>query len=92
LTAHASESLLRVFAVPIYEYTCEQCETKFEKLVRSMSSAGGDKPACPKCGSTQTGRSLSVFAVGAEGAKSSGASPAPGMCGRCGGPGPCGMG
>jgi putative FmdB family regulatory protein len=76
--------------VPIYEYTCQGCETKFEKLVRTMSSKDDAQTIpCPKCGSTKTARSFSVFAVGAEQAKSS---PAPGMCGRCGGPGPCAMG
>jgi putative FmdB family regulatory protein len=73
--------------MPIYEYACKSCEAKFEKLVRSMSSQ--EKVPCPSCGSTQTARALSVFAVGAEGAKSVPAS-APG-CGRCGGPGPCAM-
>ena len=74
--------------MPIYEYTCQQCETKFEQLVRTMN--GSEKIKCPRCGSGKTARALSVFAVGAEGAKSSAASDAP-MCGRCGGPGPCAM-
>jgi putative FmdB family regulatory protein len=80
--------------VPIYEYTCKSCETKFEKLVRAMSSAtDGEKVKCPDCGSVKTARSFSVFAVGAEGAKSSGASaPASGMCGCGRVPGTCGMG
>ena len=73
--------------MPIYEYTCEKCKTRFEKLVKSMGRA--EAAACPKCGSVKANRSLSVFAVGAESGKSS--EPAPGMCGRCGGPGPCGM-
>ncbi|HXE54629.1 MAG TPA: zinc ribbon domain-containing protein [Tepidisphaeraceae bacterium] len=74
--------------MPIYEYTCQQCNTKFEQLVRTMS--GSEKFKCPSCGSTKTARALSVFAVGVEGTKSSPASEAP-MCGRCGGPGPCAM-
>ena len=74
--------------MPIYEYTCRECDGKFEQLVRSMS--GGEKIKCPKCGSTKTARALSVFAVGADQPKSSGSSDAP-MCGRCGGPGPCAM-
>jgi putative FmdB family regulatory protein len=73
--------------VPIYEYGCNQCKTRFEKLVKSMASA--DRTVCPKCGSEKRARELSVFAVGAEGGKSDAAGP--GMCGRCGGPGPCGM-
>ena len=68
--------------VPIYEYACKQCETKFEKLVRSMNVS--EKIECPKCGSTNTARALSVFAVGAQSASKQ-SSDVP-MCGRCGGP------
>jgi putative FmdB family regulatory protein len=79
--------------MPIYEYTCEVCQTKFEKLVRAITSVDlAGKIACPECGSTKTARSFSVFAVGVEQPKSSSATSAPGMCGRCGGPGPCAMG
>jgi putative FmdB family regulatory protein len=73
--------------MPIYEYTCKSCNSHFERLIKSMSNS--EKIDCPKCGSKQTSRNLSVFAVASEGGKSS--SPEPGMCGRCGGPGPCGM-
>ena len=80
--------------MPIYEYTCNACDNRFEQLVRSMTTAEeGPAVKCPKCGSSKTARALSVFAVGSEsprGAKSSAA--APGMCGRCGGPGPCASG
>jgi putative FmdB family regulatory protein len=72
--------------MPIYEYTCKSCKNNFEQLVKSISSAG--KVNCPKCGSKETARNLSVFAVGSE--SKSQTSP-PGVCGRCGGPGPCGM-
>ena len=74
--------------MPIYEYACRKCGEKFEQLVRSMKAA--DEPQkCPKCGSQQTARSLSVFAVSS--AQGSG-SDAP-TCGRCGGaPGSCAMG
>jgi putative FmdB family regulatory protein len=75
--------------MPVYEYTCQSCQSRFEQLHRSMSETGG-KVACPKCKSTKTARALSVFAVGAEGPKSS-ESDAP-SCGRCGGaPGSCMM-
>ena len=79
--------------MPIYEYTCQSCNTKFDRLVRSMSTADGEaRPKCPECGSDRTARALSVFAVAAEGsAKSAGGSDAGPMCGRCGGPGPCAM-
>lgn len=71
--------------MPIYEYTCRKCEKKFEKLVRSMSST--EKAVCPECGSKQTDRELSVFAVSAESAKS-----APSMrCEGCAGGPSCPM-
>ncbi|HVT87822.1 MAG TPA: zinc ribbon domain-containing protein [Tepidisphaeraceae bacterium] len=73
--------------MPIYEYTCEKCNEHFEKLVRSIQNA--ETVSCPKCGSTKTVRSLSVFSVGAEQNKGQSS---PGGCGRCGGPGPCAMG
>ena len=76
--------------MPIYEYTCKACKKPFEQLVRTMN--GSAKVKCPQCGSSETARALSVFAVGAAGAKPASGGGAPGMCGRCGGPGPCGMG
>jgi putative FmdB family regulatory protein len=76
--------------VPIYEYACSKCSHTFEKLVRSMSST--EAIECPKCGSRQTERALSVFAVGAEGARSGASLPQGGCC-PCGkNPGACGMG
>jgi putative FmdB family regulatory protein len=72
--------------MPIYEYTCKSCKKQFEKLVKTMGSSAGVK--CPECGSGETVRNLSVFAVASESKPSS---YEPGMCGRCGGPGPCGM-
>ena len=85
--------------MPIYEYTCQACNEKFDQLQRTMSSAddgGAARVKCPSCGSTKTARALSVFAVGAEGAgakSKASASAAPGGgCGRCGGPGPCASG
>lgn len=79
--------------MPLYEYTCQKCHAKFEKLVRTMSDGEHEKVECPECKSTRTARSISVFAAvsGSAGAKSSaGHAPPPGGgCGRCGGPGPC---
>ncbi len=74
--------------MPIYEYTCKSCNKPFEHLQRTMSDA--PKPACPECGSKQTARKLSVFAVASDSVKTS--VDAPPTCGRCGGaPGSCGM-
>lgn len=68
--------------MPIYEYACKKCNAKFDQLVRTMN---GDAAAvkCPQCGSTQTTRALSVFAVAADTAKSSPSGGEAPMCG-CG--------
>ncbi len=52
--------------MPLYEYRCSDCETRFDAL-RAMSDA--DVPiVCPKCGSENTCRMISLFsAVGSEG-------------------------
>lgn len=47
--------------MPLYEYYCADCRTKFEAL-RSMSQA--DEPiACRHCGGLHTSREFSVFAA-----------------------------
>ena len=78
--------------MPIYEYTCKQCDNKFEQLVRTMS--GTEKIKCPECGSSKTARALSLFAVSSDKQPSAhipNRSDAP-SCGRCGGaPGSCSM-
>jgi len=40
--------------MPIYEYTCEKCDKKFEILI-----IGKDKPACPECGNRKVKRLMS---------------------------------
>ena len=44
--------------MPIYEYLCEDCGSKFEKLVRN-----GDAGACPTCGESHLKPQLSTFAA-----------------------------
>ena len=76
--------------MPIYEYTCKQCNGKFDQLVRTMG--GEPKVKCPACGSERTARNLSVFAVSSASGKGPSSGEAP-TCGRCGGlPGSCQMG
>jgi putative FmdB family regulatory protein len=41
--------------MPLYDYLCPQCQTRFEALVR-----GGTVPACPHCGATEPQRQLSM--------------------------------
>jgi putative FmdB family regulatory protein len=41
--------------MPIYEFECEECGSRFEELV----SADAGAPSCPACGSGRTRRLLS---------------------------------
>ena len=72
--------------MPIFEYLCEDCGTKFEKLVRN-----GDAVACPSCGQARLKTEFSTFSARANGraAKSesfpscpSGMCRTPDLCGR----------
>ncbi len=50
--------------MPIYEYTCEECETDFEKLsLGSSENNGGEAVACPACGSSSVFKRFSTFGV-----------------------------
>lgn len=72
--------------MPIYEYRCEDCGSKFEKLVRRT----GDGVECPSCGKAHLARQLSTFAAHANGKPQS--APQAGGCpaGMCATPGLCG--
>lgn len=72
--------------MPIYEYRCEDCGTRFEKLVRSSDTDG---PRCPSCGTAHLEQELSTFAAHANGRP---AQAMPGGCpaGMCRTPGLCG--
>jgi len=76
--------------MPLFEYSCKECDRQFESLVR-----GSETPACPGCHSTSLERRQSVFAARASsGASSASAMPMGGACGSCGdprGPGACSM-
>ncbi len=48
--------------MPIYEYRCVKCGERFELFVRS--SAQQSAPICPKCGSAEVRKALSLFGVG----------------------------
>lgn len=75
--------------MPLFEYSCKDCERQFETLVR-----GSETPACPSCHGTSLERRQSVFAARATGGASAAAPMAMGSCGSCGdprGPGACSM-
>lgn len=74
--------------MPLFEYTCESCQSDFELLVR-----GSEKPTCPSCDSSKLTKHLSVPAAHVSGSSDlpicSTPGPMPG--GGCGAP-QCGMG
>jgi len=71
--------------MPIYEYACRDCGSKFEQLVRADT-----EPACPQCRSKQLEKQLSVFATAASAPDAVPAMASPcGTCGHPDGPGSC---
>ena len=48
--------------MPIYEYRCQQCQAVTAVFVRSISRAA--PPSCDQCGSGDTQRMMSAFAMG----------------------------
>jgi putative FmdB family regulatory protein len=78
--------------MPIFEYTCEDCGSSFEKLVRNAANeASSNGVACPSCGDHHVKREYSTFAAQTASPKStasempscpSGMCSNPGMCGR----------
>jgi putative FmdB family regulatory protein len=73
--------------MPVYEYYCSHCHTKFEAL-RAMRQAD-DPIACENCESERTARVLSVFFATSGGHAVSGMSEGGGGC-ACGGACSCG--
>ena len=50
--------------MPLYEYRCQCCGERFERLVRTTD--GDDEIICPRCRATEVVRLFSAFArVGA---------------------------
>jgi putative FmdB family regulatory protein len=73
--------------MPIFEYVCDDCGSKFEKLLRRAGDAAGE---CPSCGKSHLSEQLSTFAAHANGRPNeasmgscpSGMCQTPGLCGR----------
>jgi len=76
--------------MPIYEYLCESCGTKFEKLVRRSDEQLALAAGCPSCGKKDLKQEYSTFAP-----RAGNTSPTPEMggcpAGMCGNPGLCGQ-
>jgi putative FmdB family regulatory protein len=71
--------------MPLYEYVCKECGTRFDAL-RSMKEA--DRPiACKDCHSEHTSRQLSTFFAQSGGKAVAGTSSGCGSCagGSCAG-------
>ncbi len=66
--------------MPIYEYTCEKCDKKFEILIM-----GSDKAACPACGNMKVRRLMSScgFVSKGSGGETVSASAGASSCGGC---------
>jgi putative FmdB family regulatory protein len=56
--------------MPIYEYVCNDCGERYERIVMNQKQA----ITCPKCASAKSTIQLSVFAAPASGSKSAGSS------------------
>jgi putative FmdB family regulatory protein len=65
--------------MPLYDYHCEPCAHTFETLIRGA----GDVARCPRCGSLEVARQLSVPAAAQTGRTRAGALP---VCGETGAP------
>jgi putative FmdB family regulatory protein len=72
--------------MPIFEYLCDDCGTKFEKLVRRAD----DQVLCPQCGESHLQTQYSTFSAHANGVSKESSMPScpsgmcqiPGLCGR----------
>jgi putative FmdB family regulatory protein len=56
--------------MPVYEYNCEKCGSKFE-ILRGIT-ASDEEVKCPKCGTEKPKRLFSVVCGGGHGASSKG--------------------
>jgi putative FmdB family regulatory protein len=76
--------------MPIYEYACESCGNKFEKLVRRSEDVLAS--GCPSCGQKHLKQEYSTFAAhGGPDEKAAGPAEMGGCpAGMCGTPGLCG--
>jgi len=70
--------------MPIFEYRCKECSTRFETLVLRSD----EKVECPNCHGSELSKLISAHAIGA--AKSSESACASGGCGGGSCPFPCG--
>jgi len=66
--------------MPIFEYACDDCGTKFEKLVRRSADAA--ELCCPSCGRKHLTTQYSTFAAHSASKASETSECGSGMCGN----------
>ncbi|MBE9507339.1 MAG: zinc ribbon domain-containing protein [Chloroflexi bacterium] len=54
--------------MPVYEYCCDECGERFELFVRSVAHKA--TPVCPRCGSPEVRKAISLFGIGGAGGSS----------------------
>ena len=65
--------------MPIFEYVCDECRTRYERLVMNGNR---EAVACPKCGSKRNTLQFSTFSAGKSDGEPRAAAPsAPACCG-----------
>ncbi|MDA8337120.1 MAG: zinc ribbon domain-containing protein [Peptococcaceae bacterium] len=69
--------------MPIYEFRCEKCGRRFERLCSLGES--GENLRCPECGSPAPRRVMSGFAAGGSGSGSNASGASAGGCSGCAG-------
>jgi len=74
--------------MPIFEYKCQDCGTKFEKLLRRSADAA--QLDCPACGQKHLTQELSTFAAHANASAAHRGDAAVCPSGMCSNPGFCG--
>jgi putative FmdB family regulatory protein len=67
--------------MPIYEYVCDSCNERFEKIVINKQA----EITCPKCSSKKATIQLSVFATTGSGSSTPSGGFSSGSGGCCGG-------
>ncbi len=65
--------------MPIYEYICEDCNTKYEKFIKNRLTEVA--LVCPMCGSP---RAKKIFSIFGSSSATSGSSPKSGTGESCG--------
>lgn len=63
--------------MPIFEYQCRDCGSKFEQLMQTQSA----EVSCRQCESPRVERLLSAFAVSGNSRQTAAAEPGPCACG-----------